>query len=146
MNGFRFLALCAASLTLVFTSADAGRSQTPTSTLAPTNTGLTNKVYSLADFGHDVEMCKWIAETIPMTVKPESWSQNMPGYTVHAGSLSYFAPGKVMVVNQSAAVHAQIDEFLKSLKKATAQESPKYPPIMPAQYIQADAPQYRVQP
>src|SRR5262245_7557864 len=92
------------------------------------------KVYALSDFGADATLCQFIAETIPHVVQPESWSDQ-------GGSarLRYYAPGKILVVYQSAAAHTEVESFLKSLKSAmptgqgTAKSSP--PPIMPAQYL-----------
>src|SRR5262245_2720857 len=99
------------------------------------------KVYALSDFGADQTLCQFIAETIPHVVQPQSWSDQ-------GGSarLRYYAPGKVLVVYQSAAAHTEVESFLKGLKSAmpsggspmsTGWGTPKSapPPIMPAQYL-----------
>src|ERR1043166_9116315 len=71
------------------------------------------KVYSHADLD-DPNLCKWIAETIPEMIQPATWKQN-------GAKVSYYAPSKVLVINNTMAVHNQVDEFLTSMKKSTAQ-------------------------
>jgi hypothetical protein len=99
--------------------------------------GSTCKVYSLADLGDDPNLCKWLAETLPEVVQPGSWKQN-------GVKLSYYAPAKVLVINHSPAVHAQVDDFLQSLKKSlpqqkgTAKAPMHFPPVMQAQFAVPD--------
>jgi hypothetical protein len=99
----------------------------------------TCKVYSLRDLGDDPNLCKWIAETIPDMIQPGSWKQN-------GVKLSYYAPSKILVVNHTSAVHAQVNEFLQNLKKslpqqkATANRDTRDCAVMPAQFAVKDPP------
>src|SRR2546423_442944 len=60
------------------------------------------KIYSLADLGNDPELCKWIVETIPQVIQPESWQRTDGGGKLpsikneKANTLSYYAPAKVL--------------------------------------------------
>src|SRR4030095_2168566 len=76
-----------------------------------------------------------------------SWNQN--GTAENCQKLSYFAPGKVMVVCHSQAVHNEIDAFLKNLKTTVAREnrrtfanvsrpSANKSGIQPAQFLASD--------
>ena len=91
------------------------------------------KVYSLADIGDDGKLGKWVAETIPEMIQPASWKQA-------DAKLSYFAPSKILVVNNTPAVHAQVEEFLGSLRKAMPQPKRQDGQIVPAQFVPEDAP------
>jgi hypothetical protein len=104
-------------------------------TCLPTNTC---KVYSLADLGDDPALGKWIADTIPQMIQSGSWT-GADGKS----KLSYFAPGKVLVINQTAAVHGQVDDFLQSLKKTLphAKVAKRDPQVMPAQFTPPGVPQ-----
>ena len=73
--------------------------------------GPTCKIYSLAELGDDPKLAKWVADTIPEMIQPASWKQAEV-------KLSYYAPSKILVVNHTPAVHAQISELLQSLKKS----------------------------
>src|SRR5205085_4878610 len=68
---------------------------------ASVENGPTCKVYSLAELD-DPGLCKWIAETIPEMIQPATWKQN-------GAKVSYYAPSKVLVVNNTMAVHNQIE-------------------------------------
>ena len=74
-------------------------------------------VYPLSGLGDDPVLAKWIADTIPEVILPATWSQ-----AGGVGRISYYAPGKVLVVNHTRAVHAKVDAFLKDLKKALPPE------------------------
>jgi len=106
---------------------------------APTDKGAYSKIYSLAEFGHDADLCKWISDTIPTAIRPETWTST-------TGTLSYYAPGKILVIYHTAAVHAQVEEFLHGLKKALPADSarlpspPAMPAVVPAQYVPANVP------
>src|ERR1051325_9222058 len=45
-------------------------------------------------------------------VQPPSWKQG-------EAKISFYAPSKVLVINNTPAVHAQMDEFLQNMRKAT---------------------------
>ena len=72
------------------------------------------KVYSLADLGDDPKLGKWVAETIPEMIQPASWKQS-------EAKMSFFAPSRILVINNTAAVHAQVEEFLAGLRKSMPQ-------------------------
>jgi hypothetical protein len=124
----RFRSLCCALLVML-ALARVGYADAPKCTC-----DLICKVYALSDFGADPTLCQFIAETIPHVVQPQSWSDQ-------GGSarLRYYAPGKVLVVYQSAAAHTEVESFLKSLKSAmpSGQGTTKTgtPGILPAQYL-----------
>jgi hypothetical protein len=106
--------------------------------------GKTCKIYSLAEMGNDPELCKWIADTIPLVIQPDSWALTGP---ITGNTLSYYAPAKVLVVHNTPAVHAQIDEFLQTLKKAMPpQKAAKHarptsePPVVQAQFVPSGPP------
>ena len=112
MAGYRFWLQCSLSVVLALASARIGWSQVPEIVEDSVETkAVTCKVYSLADLGDDPKLCKWIAETIPEMIQPASWKQG-------DAKLSYYAPSKILVVNNTPAVHAKVDEFLQSLKKS----------------------------
>ncbi|MBM3994868.1 MAG: hypothetical protein FJ303_12045 [Planctomycetes bacterium] len=67
------------------------------------------RVHSLAEVGDDPSLGAWIASTIPQMIEPASWK---------AGTLSYHAPTRVLIVNQTPAVHAKIADFIDGIKKA----------------------------
>jgi hypothetical protein len=87
----------------------------------------------------DPNLCQWIADTIPEVIQPDSWK--------HYGvKLSYYAPSKILVVNHTSAVHAQVEEFLQNLKKslprqnATANTDTRDSGVAPAQFALKDPP------
>jgi hypothetical protein len=137
MAGYRFWLQSSLSVVLALAIVQSGRSQN-TNTVPPavfengvlqvskpvSTTGSICKVYSLRDFEDDpprlygpdeVNLCQWIAETIPDMIQPESWKQ-------HGVKLCYHAPSKTLVVNHTSAVHAQVDELLQNLKKSLPQQ------------------------
>ncbi len=93
-------------------------------------------VYPLAGLGDDPDVGKWIAETIPEMIQPGTWSAE-PWRRV-----SYYAPGKLLVVRHTPAVHAQVAAFLKDFQKALPTPKPATStaraattgPVLPAQY------------
>jgi hypothetical protein len=150
MAGYRFWLQSSLSVVLALATVQAGWSQTivppavfengvlqVSETVSPNCS--TCKVYSLRDLGDDPNLCKWIAETIPDVIQPASWKQD--GVTI-----SYYAPSKILVVNHTPAVHAQVDEFLQNLKKslpqqkATANRDMRDCAVMPAQFGVKDPP------
>ncbi|MCI0683352.1 MAG: hypothetical protein L0Y71_14710 [Gemmataceae bacterium] len=75
--------------------------------------GMSCVVYSLRDFGDDPDLGAWIAQTIPGLIQRSSWTQEGG-----SGAMSYYPPAKMLVVYQTPAVHAQVDMFLKNVKKS----------------------------
>ena len=103
--------------------------------------GLTCTVYSLSNFGDDAHLGKWIADTIPQVVQPETWNMNC-GH----GVLSYYAPAKILVIHQTPMVHSQVEAFLKNVKQAlpparestvakTGRNAGPDPMLVPAHYL-----------
>ena len=150
MAGYRFWLQSSFSVVLALTIVQAGRSQTEVPPIIVTGAwsqaihyvllaGPTCKVYSLRDLEDDPNLCQWIAETIPDVIQPESWKQD-------GVKLSYYAPSKILVVNHTSAVHAQVDEFLQNLKKslsrqnAAANRDTRHSGVAPAQFALKDPP------
>ena len=85
------------------------------------------KTYSLAEICDDPAFGAWIAEMIPQVVQPGSWNK---GDAPNRRVLSYFAPGKMLLVYHTPAAHAEIDDLLRGMKKsvptakATATKAP----------------------
>jgi hypothetical protein len=92
------------------------------------------KVYSLADLGDDPRLGKWVAETIPEMIQPASWKHT-------DAKMSFFAPSRILVVNNTAAVHAQVEEFLAGLRKSMPQQTKSMrhdSEVKPAQFTLQD--------
>jgi hypothetical protein len=92
-------------------------------------------VYPLAELGHDPNLAKWLAETIPTVIQPGSWDQA-------AGTkITYYGPAKVLVVYHSPAVHTQVKAFLADMKNAARDEKGtihlRKPPVVQADYNEA---------
>ena len=68
------------------------------------------KIYSLNDFGSDPGLCEWIAKTIPEVIAVGNW--NSPA------TISYYAPKNILVVSHTSTVQAQVETFLKNVKKS----------------------------
>lgn len=73
-------------------------------------------VYSLASAG-DAAYGKWVADTIPQVIDPESWSGAAKG---GKPVLTYNASRRVLVVLHTPAVQAKVAAFIKQLEKAGA--------------------------
>jgi hypothetical protein len=78
-------------------------------------------VYPLSDLGDDPNLCAWVAETIAKVIEPGTWT--------HAGEegkgkgvLSYYAPGKILVVYHTPVVQTRVRAFLDELKKSLPAE------------------------
>ncbi|MBY0230064.1 MAG: hypothetical protein K2W96_12350, partial [Gemmataceae bacterium] len=69
-------------------------------------------VYSLASAG-DAAYGKWVADTIPQVIEPESWTAKGSGKAV----IAYHAPKRVLVVRASPAVQAKVAAFIEQLGK-----------------------------
>jgi hypothetical protein len=118
----------------------------PVCTMANDKAGLVCRVYALRDFSDDPTLGKWIAETIPNVIQPGSWEA--PGESAERRSLSYFAPGRVLVVYHTPAAHIQVEEFLKNLKNTLprnetetvrARPQTSEPALLPARYSTVDS-------
>jgi hypothetical protein len=136
----RFWLHCSIAVLVASITAQTGRSQVSSlpspvnqpQPAASTAAGTTCKIYSLADLGDDPNLGNWIADTIPQMIQPGAWN-GVDGKS----KLSYFAPGKVLVINQTAAVHTQVEEFLKNLKKSLPEQTTvrRDVQVTPAQYV-----------
>ena len=107
--GSNFLHCALATLVVTLTGVQTIKAQTPSE--KPASNSIC-KVYALAELGDDPKLCKWLADTIPEMIEPTSWKRT-------GAKLSYYAPSKILVVNNEPAVHRQVAEFLENLKKAT---------------------------
>jgi hypothetical protein len=90
-------------------------------------------IYSLADFGEDASVGKWIADTIPTVIEPGTW--NREGTSGKKNVINYFAPKKVLVVYHTTAVQVKVDAFLKDLKKSMAPMKERTATTMPDQGV-----------
>ncbi|MBM4073320.1 MAG: hypothetical protein FJ271_31015 [Planctomycetes bacterium] len=73
------------------------------------------KVYALGELATragDPAIGDWLAKTVPQMIAPGSWSPDGG-----AGTLSYYAQGKLLVVSNEPAVQNQVRAFLDGLKK-----------------------------
>jgi hypothetical protein len=70
-------------------------------------------VYPLWKMGYDLELSKWIAETIPDVVEPSTW-QSVGG----CGVARYNSANGILVVRHSKEVHAKVENFLKDVKQS----------------------------
>jgi hypothetical protein len=77
--------------------------------------GPIRKTYSLADVCDDPAFGAWVAEMIPQVVQPGTWNK---GEAPNRRVLSYFAPGKMLLVYHTPAAHAEIDDLLRGMKKS----------------------------
>jgi hypothetical protein len=75
---------------------------------------LTCTVYALSDLGDDPDLGRWVAETIPEVIQPGTWAGKSSGQC----RLRYHAATRVLVVCHRPAVQAEVDAFLKNVKKA----------------------------
>jgi hypothetical protein len=128
MARLRFMAVALLALTLAGNPTQTGRSagQTDLSVssaqTATTKTSAasdhTRVLYSLTSMGYDADLGKWIAQTIPEMIEPNSW-QEKGG----SGVLRYYGPKNLLIIKQSAAVQAKVDSFLKELKSSLPKAS-----------------------
>jgi hypothetical protein len=134
MAGYRYWLQCSIAIGVALTVVSLGQAYEPV-TKAATSQPLTCKVYSLADLGDDAKMCKWVAETIPEMIQPSSWKNS-------EARLSYFAPSRILVVNNTPAVHAQVEEFLQGVRKTVVAQKASIKQdaqVVPAQFALQDA-------
>jgi hypothetical protein len=85
----------------------------------------TYKIHSLAHLGDDPQLGAWIAKTIREVVAPGTWDACCCEDPQHV--LSYYAPGKILVVSHTPAVQAQVEVFLNDMQKALAAQKPAAP-------------------
>jgi hypothetical protein len=100
------------------------------------------KIYSLDDYGSDPGLCEWIAQTIPDVIAVGTWKG--------PGVIRYYAPKNILVVCHTPAVQAQVDAFLKDVKKslpktpqataAAAKYQPSGSEVVPTVYYKAELP------
>ena len=98
-------------------------------------------IYSLSERGFDADVGKWIADTVREVIEPESWRIT--------GSLRYYAPKNILVVNHTTAAHGKIERFLKEMKtslpkgsktKFAASKKTPTDAVVPASYRQLAGP------
>jgi hypothetical protein len=108
---------------------------------------VTCQIYPLGEWSNDPNLGKWIADTIPEVIQPGTWSTS-GGKNV----LKYYAPAGILVVCHTPAAQAQVDAFLKNVKKSVQQKqatmanyltkmsnnTPRNSVLVPAKYAPAD--------
>lgn len=135
MARLRFVAVGLLALALADSSAQSGKTQTNRSPVEGTSSwcGVTPiagamptaaaaerscVIYALTDRGYDADLGKWIAQTIPEMIAPGSWKESGG-----AGVLRYYAPKNILIVTQSPAVQAKVDDFVNKLKTSLPKTS-----------------------
>jgi hypothetical protein len=128
MARLRFMAVALLALALAGNSTQTGRTQTDRSPVScnhpncvPMSAAVNDRscvIYSLTDMGYDADLGKWVAQTIPEMIEPNSWKESGG-----AGALRYYAPKNILIVNHSAAVQAKVDDFLRKLKTSLPKTS-----------------------
>ncbi len=158
MARLRFWSVAVLALALTGNASQTGRTQLPSMSSSNSTMSIPNQttaspagptassncscvIYALSDHGFDADLGKWIAETLKEMVEPRSWQGSC--------SLRYYAPKNILVINNSSAVHAKIDNFLKEVKtkmpkeKTAHTKTTKNPPrdlVVPAAYRQVNLP------
>jgi hypothetical protein len=87
---------------------------TTTQVVQPRSTadaGMVCQIYSLSGLGD--EFGQWVSMTLPQLIEPGSWTC----------PCSYYAPGKVLIVKHSPAVHVEVAAFLKNVTRAIAENN-----------------------
>ncbi len=79
----------------------------------------TCKIYQLSHLGADPSLGKWISETIPAVIEPGTWAK---GGSDGNRALTYYAPGKILVVSHTPAVQEKVAAFLKDIKNSLPKE------------------------
>jgi len=148
MARLRFMAVALLALAFAGNSTPMGRTQQAASggsggTFQTTEPKLATDdpcvIYSLTEMGLDAPLGKWIAETIPEMIEPNSWKK---AWGDQIGVVSYYAPKNILIVKQTPAIQKKVDGFLKDLKasmpKASAANSASKMParttVVPADY------------
>ena len=98
----------------------------------PTALKTVHRVHSLADFGDDPHIGLWLAKTIGEVIAPGTWDVEVGG---EKHVLRYYAPGKILVVAHTAAVQAEVEAFLRSVKQSLPTARPMAPPILRTQNL-----------
>jgi hypothetical protein len=80
---------------------------------AASEDSLTCKIYSLGQMGEDADLGAWLVQTIPTVIQSSTWRQQGG-----VGTLSYYAPGGVLVIHHTTAVQAKVEAFLRDVKAA----------------------------
>jgi hypothetical protein len=76
-------------------------------------------VHQLGVLGDDPKLCKWIVDTLPEMIQPGTWSQRTESGAARR-RISYYAPGKVIVVCHTPAVQTEVKAFLTEMQKSVA--------------------------
>jgi hypothetical protein len=131
MDGTRIRLLTAVTLALVMTSQVS--SQAPRTAV---KNEVTCRFYQIGELANQPNVGPWIASTIPQVIQPGSWNS----------VVCYNEELKVIVVSHTPAVHAQVEEFLRNMRKAVPQGQPtpstltmpvvKNQSVVPAGYTQ----------
>jgi hypothetical protein len=102
------------------------------------------KTYSLAEICDDPTFGAWVAEMIPQVVQPGTWNK---GAAPNRRVLSYFAPAKMLLVYHTPAAHAEIDDFLRGMKKSlpTTKATAKAPALFGLAQTNYSVPEVRTE-
>jgi hypothetical protein len=140
MARFRFRGWLSLALVLALALTQTGSSQSPTSsrpgysksssgsslsgstsmpsTLVPSSSLATSasaersyKIYSLNEYGTEPGFGAWVAETIREVIATDTWRKGN-------NAISYYAPKNILVVSNTPAVQAKVEEFLADVKKS----------------------------
>jgi hypothetical protein len=102
-------------------------------------------IYPLASLGDDPGLGQWIASTIPDVIAPGTWGEPQGPEGGARQKLSYYPPGRILVICHTPAVQAKVAAFLQDLQKALPREqlrpagrqgatAPHHTAVVPAAY------------
>jgi hypothetical protein len=74
-------------------------------------------LYALDRLGGDPDLGRWVAETIPEVIAPETWKD-----AGGEGVLRYYAPKNILLIYHTPSVQTKVDDFLESVKKSVPTE------------------------
>lgn len=85
-------------------------------------TPMTHKVYPLAELGMSDDLAEWVVKSLPEMVRPGTWKSE-------GRSLTYYAPGRMLVICHEAEVQEEVAMLLAEMGRAAP--SVKGKPAMP---------------
>ncbi len=86
---------------------------------------LKTKVYPLTNLGNDPSLGDWVSKTIPQMIRPDIWTEQGGNCRI-----SFYGPGKILVVYADSTTHKEIESFLKKVKTSLPQGQPQQPGIL----------------
>jgi hypothetical protein len=109
MDRLRFFGSASLALALVILATPNGRAGEPPASADQASKDLPYTLYALDELGHDPELGKWVAETIPEVIAPGTWKGQ--------GVLRYYAPKNLLLVYHTPQTQAKVRSFLQNVKK-----------------------------